>query len=156
MKKSIPCFTLILKSTNICVQNGFVKVLDLCIFLSWFRRDYLFTGGSVSLDFGVIFYPEANIWFVFINMEYLSLPDIKSCTEVVRALFVLLWCFYQLYGLSFWRHPFTAEHPLLSKWCNTTFLQTCSDEETNSSWMAWGWVHVQQNVIFGWTNKSLL
>ncbi len=26
----------------------------------------------------------------------------------------LLWCFYQLFGLSFWRHPFTADHPLLS------------------------------------------
>ncbi len=35
----------------------------------------------------------------------------------------LLWCFYQLFGLSFWRHPFTAEHPLMSKWCNATFLQ---------------------------------
>ncbi len=29
----------------------------------------------------------------------------------------LLWCFYQLFGLSFWRHPFTAEHPMVSKWC---------------------------------------
>ncbi len=44
---------------------------------------------------------------------------------------VLLWCFYQLFGLSFWRHPFTAEDPLVSKWCNATFLQTCSDEQTN-------------------------
>ncbi len=35
----------------------------------------------------------------------------------------LLWCFYQLFGLSFWRHPFTAEHPWVSKWCNATFLQ---------------------------------
>ncbi len=35
----------------------------------------------------------------------------------------LLWCFYQLFGLSFWRHPFTAEHPLMSKWWNATFLQ---------------------------------
>ncbi len=34
----------------------------------------------------------------------------------------LLWCFYQLFGLSFWRHPFTAEHSLLSKWCNNKFL----------------------------------
>ncbi len=25
---------------------------------------------------------------------------------------VLLWCFYQLFGLSFWRHPFTAEDPI--------------------------------------------
>ncbi len=29
----------------------------------------------------------------------------------------LLWCFYQLFGLSFWRHPFTAEDPLVNKWC---------------------------------------
>ncbi len=36
----------------------------------------------------------------------------------------LLWCFYQLFGLSFWRHPFTAEHPLLIHWWRDTFLQT--------------------------------
>ncbi len=35
----------------------------------------------------------------------------------------LLWCFYQLFGLSFWRHPFTAEHPLVRHWCSATFLQ---------------------------------
>ncbi len=42
----------------------------------------------------------------------------------------LLWCFYQLFGLSFWWHPFTVEVPLLSKWCNATFLQISSHEET--------------------------
>ncbi len=26
----------------------------------------------------------------------------------------LLWCFYQLFELPFWRHPFTAEDPLAS------------------------------------------
>ncbi len=26
----------------------------------------------------------------------------------------LLWCIYQLFGLSFWRHPFTAGDPLVS------------------------------------------
>ncbi len=39
--------------------------------------------------------------------------------------------------------------------CNATFLQICSDEETNSStsWMTWGrgWAHFQQMFIFGWT-----
>ncbi len=35
----------------------------------------------------------------------------------------LLWCFYQLFGLSFWRHPFTAEARIMSKWCNAKFLQ---------------------------------
>ncbi len=43
---------------------------------------------------------------------------------------VLVWCFDQLFGLSFWRHPFTAEDQLVSKWCKATFLQICSEEET--------------------------
>ncbi len=30
----------------------------------------------------------------------------------------------QLFGLSFWWHPFTAEDPLVSKWRNDEFLQT--------------------------------
>ncbi len=62
----------------------------------------------------------------------------------------LLWCFYQMFGLSFWRHPFTAEHPLLSKWCKATFLQICSDEETNSStsWMTRGWVYFSAHFLF--------
>ncbi len=41
--------------------------------------------------------------------------------------------FNQLFGLSFWQHPFTAEDPLLSKWCHAKFIQICSHEETNSS-----------------------
>ncbi len=58
-----------------------------------------------------------------------------------------------LYSHSFWRYPFTAEDPLVSKWYNAKFLQICFDEETNSStlWMAWGWVNVELNFIFGWT-----
>ncbi len=34
------------------------------------------------------------------------------------------------FGLIF-RHPFTAEDPLVSKWCNAKFLQICSDEKPN-------------------------
>ncbi len=26
------------------------------------------------------------------------------------------------FGLSFWQHPFTAEDPLVNKWCNAKFL----------------------------------
>ncbi len=32
--------------------------------------------------------------------------------------------FYQLFGLSFWRHPFTEEDSLVSKWWNS--LDICS------------------------------
>ncbi len=39
----------------------------------------------------------------------------------------LLSRFYQLFGL--WRHPFTAEDQLVSKWCNAKYLKICSNEE---------------------------
>ncbi len=57
------------------------------------------------------------------------------------------------FGPWFWRHPFTAEDPQVSKWCNAKFIQICSDEATNSStfWMAWGWAHFLQVFVFGWT-----
>ncbi len=64
----------------------------------------------------------------------------------------LLWCLYQLFGLWFWRHPFTANDPLVSKWCYVTVLQICSNEEINSSTssMAWGWVHFSSKCsIYG-------
>ncbi len=61
--------------------------------------------------------------FVFTNTQLLSSQDVNWWTGVVWITWGLLWCFYHLFGLSFWRHPFTAEHQLLSKWCNDTFLQ---------------------------------
>ncbi len=62
-------------------------------------------------------------------------------------------CFYQLFGLSFWRHPLTAEDPLVSKWCNAKFLQICFNEKINAStsWIAWGWVNCKHILIFGRT-----
>ncbi len=36
--------------------------------------------------------------------------------------------FKSAFGLSFWRHPFTEEDPLVSKLSNATFLQMCFDE----------------------------
>ncbi len=64
-------------------------------------------------------------------IDLFASQDINWWTGVVWTTCGLLWCFYQLFGLSFWRHPFTAEDPLVSKWCKATFLQICSDEDTN-------------------------
>ncbi len=66
-------------------------------------------------------------------------PCINWWIGVTWITFGLLWCFYQLFGLSFWWHPFTAEDPVVSKWCSDTFLQSCSDEETNSFTL---WCHI--------------
>jgi len=53
--------------------------------------------------------------------------------------------FYQLFGLSFWRQPFTAEDTLVYIGINANFYQICPHKETNSStcWMAWEWVNFQ-------------
>ncbi len=105
--------------------------LGLCIFLSWFRRNYFLL-------------EKAILWVKDVVMVYLVLTNMLRCTsQDMNWLWItcgLLWCFNQLFGLSFWRHPFTADDPLVSKWCNATFLQICSDEESNSSasWTAWG------------------
>ncbi len=66
--------------------------------------------------------------------------------------------FYQLFGPSFWRHPFTAEDPLVSKLCNAKFQQNFSCEETHSStsWMPCGWVNFQRTFEFwGWIITSI-
>ncbi len=62
-------------------------------------------------------------------MQLLASQDVNWWTGVVWISCGLLWCFYQLFGLSFWRHPFTAQDELVSKLCNAKFLQICSDEE---------------------------
>ncbi len=81
----------------------------------------------------------------YTNTEPFVSQEVNWWTGPVWITCGLLWCFYQLFGLKFWRHPFTVEHPLVSKWCDAKFLQICSDEETNSptSWIAWWWVNLE-------------
>ncbi len=102
------------------------------------------TGGRIIIDYGLVFWPEAMVWngammdLFLTNMQLLFhkmlIDGLEWCGLVVD------YCDYQLFGLSFWRHPFTAQDPLMSKWCDTKCLQICSDEAPNSStsWMAWG------------------
>ncbi len=94
------------------------------------------------MDRELVFYLEAMFWsknvlmvdfFIIINMQLFMSQYVNWWTGVVWFTCGLLWCFYQLFGLSFWWHPFTAEDPLVSKWWNATFLQICSDREANSS-----------------------
>ncbi len=46
----------------------------------------------------------------------------------------------QLFVLLFWRHPFTAEDPLVSKWCNV-MLTFSSKTNSSTSWIVWRWIH---------------
>ncbi len=89
----------------------------------------------------------SDLYICFLHTTYnfslhKMLNDVEYCDVFIR--------------LSFWRHPFTAEHPLLRHWCSVTYFQICSLEETNSStsWLAWGWGCFQQVFIFGWTKPT--
>ncbi len=64
------------------------------------------------------------------DMQLFISQDVKWWTGVVWITCGLLWWFYQLFGLSFWRHPFTSEDPLVSKWCKATFIQSVLMKKT--------------------------
>ncbi len=62
---------------------------------------------------------------------------LQTCSFLLHKMLIdglescgLLVYYYDVVISSFWRHPFTADYPLVSKWCNAKFLQICSDEET--------------------------
>ncbi len=146
------------RSSWICKQKSCKNVVMLVYFDV--RRQQgmdFFTVGSVIMDYfldsGVR--PEATIlskntlMMDLIFYKHAASQDVNWLSRVLWITCGSLWCFYQLFGLSFWRHPFTAEDLLASKWCNATFLQICSKEETYSStsWMAWRWANFQQISI---------
>ncbi len=97
----------------------------------------------------LFFSEESNIKDRVLNFCFTK----RWLTGVVWITCRLMWCFYQLFELSFWRHPFTAEDLLVNKWCHATLHQIGFDKETNSAtyWMAWGWVSA--NFIF-WVNYT--
>ncbi len=89
------------------LEKAILRIVDL--YFSWKQR---FDIKIISF----VCFLETNPSF---SLDKMLIDGWESCR--------LLWCFYQLFGISFWRHPFTAEHPLVSKWWKATFLQICSD-----------------------------
>ncbi len=77
----------------------------------------------------------------FKNTQLFNSQDVNWWTGVMWITW-LLWCFYKLFGLSFQRHPFSAENPLESKWCNARFLQIC--------WWRNKLIYILNFFIFGW------
>ncbi len=74
--------------------------------------------------------------------QRLSSPDVNWWTGVV-------WITCDVFiRLSFWRHPFTAEHPLLRHWCRDAFLQTWW---RNTLILILDRPESEDIFIFGWT-----
>ncbi len=76
------------------------------------------------------------------SLHKMLIDGLEWCGLIVNYCDVFISCLD-----SFWRYPFTAEDPLVSKLYNAQCLQIYFDEETSSSrsiWMDWGWLHFQQ------------
>ncbi len=101
--------------------------------ISWIKQVLYF---SLKKQFEVKNFLIMDLFLI--NTELFASQDVNRWAGVMWITCGLLWCFYQLFGLSFWRHPFTTEDPFVSKWCNDTFIRMFFDIETNSttSWMA--------------------
>ncbi len=121
VKTSISCCPLTSKSTHYL----FRAVLDCnrCLICADASPDNCFTWGSVIMKFKII---------LMMDLFLFASQDVYWWTVMVWITCGLLWRFYQLLGLSFWRHPFTAEDPLVRKWCNATFLQNLMKKQTHT------------------------
>ncbi len=86
------------------------------------------------------------------NKQLFTFQDVNWWTAVQWITCKILWCFYQLFGLSFWRHTFTADETLVREGYTAKFLQICSDDEPNSSHLHLGdGLSVSKCIIFGLT-----
>ncbi len=115
-------------------------VLDLCIFLSRYRKENFSLEESNIMDRGTLFEVK-NILMLRKTFNWWNGVVWISCG--------LLWCFYQLFWLSIWWHPFTAENPRLSKWCNAKLVRIISKD--GFSLMVWERVNVRHIFILRWT-----
>ncbi len=100
-------------TTWFTVLNGFHTLFDQCIFLSWLRQRFHW----INIYYGkrTCILVENNEFVYYSFLLHKMLIDWNGA-----AVDYFIGMFYQLFGLSFWRHPFTAEHPLLNKWWSVT------------------------------------
>ncbi len=116
--KSIPCCALISKSTRIFVENCFelffaCKFCLICAYFSpqWDKMTFSLEKAWIEDSFEL---KNILIMYLFLTSKQLfASQDISWWTGVLWVTCGLLWCFYQLFKFSCWRHPFTAEDPFV-------------------------------------------
>ncbi len=105
-------------------------MLGLCIFLPWYRLDIFF-----PLEKSTIWIEESYFsWKQWFEVKNILIVDLFITNMQLFTLHVNRWICYivdycsvwavlmcQLFELWFWRHPFTAKYPLVSKWCDYHF-----------------------------------
>ncbi len=89
------------------------------------------------------------LWLITINLFFFLHMTLTDGLELCG----LLWGFYQLFGLSFWRHPFADVMPNIS----TSVLmnkQTMNNEEANSG-KEWLCIFIQTNAKLPTSGRAI-
>ncbi len=136
VKKSLLLSSHIKIYKNICLEPFWtIFTCKRCLICAYFSPDSDETTFSLreALLWIIDYFGRSSWWICFSQTCSFSLHKMLIDGLESWITYGLLWCFYQLFGLSFWRHPFTAEDSLVSKWCNATFFQK-----------------KQTHVLFGW------
>ncbi len=96
-------------------------LFDLCIFLSCFKLNYFFSLEKALLCTKNLYFRQNQqfddkmSWWWICFLQPNSILVHKMWIDGLNWITCgLLWCFYQPFGLSIWRHPFTAEDLLVS------------------------------------------
>ncbi len=127
-KKSMSCCSLTPKSTNIFLLELFwivfaCKQCLICAYSLLIQTKHLLHWKKAILWIEDLQFIIALMMDLFLrNRQIFASQDIIDGLEWCGLLMDIV-MFLSAVGLSFWRHPFTAEDPLVSKWCNATFLQ---------------------------------
>ncbi len=94
----------------------FIRFGEMLHFITCSAMDALQWMGAVRMRVQTA---DKNITIIHKYPQLLSSQDVNWWTGVVVIIVMFLSAVWTL----FWRHPFTAEHPLLRHWCNAAFLQ---------------------------------
>ncbi len=116
-------------------------VFDLCRFLSWEQDKMIFfTGGRLIWDF------EEDRWMFEVQNALMVDLFLTNTNFLLHKTFIdglelcgllVNYCgFYQLFVLSIWWHPFTAEDPLVNGKCGMLYL---SWPERKGIVLVWTW-----------------
>ncbi len=98
-------------------------------------ENYRLWNGILTISEGLIQVKCVNDKFVYYKHKYFNMLNINIYIKYMLIgeleLSIYLWIIVT-FKLSFWRHPFAAEDPLVSKLCNAIFLQIGSNGDISS------------------------
>ncbi len=120
VKKSIPCYYVTIKP--FCT----VFACKQCLICAYFSPDsdkITFSLNKAILWIVDLYFSQKHWSEVKIHFKmHLFLTNMQIFISQDVNWFTGLWYFYQLFGLLFWWHPFTAEDPFESKQCSDKYL----------------------------------